>query len=108
MVKGNINKLLEVLEKENALILSNPHPQESLYTILEGFKKYRLDDMREYDSISMYDYGKLKSYLKNGDVVYKNGKYVLHVTVTRASKKKDLNATNYVTVYGKGMKYILR
>jgi hypothetical protein len=106
-VKGNINKLLEVLEKENALKLSNPHPQESLDIILEGFKKFRLDDMRKYDSISMYDYGKLKSYLKNGDVVYKNGKYVLHVTKTRASKKKDLNATNSVTV-SEGMKYILR
>ena len=64
MVKGNIDKLLTELDKKNAEELSKQYTQEKLDVILESFKKFHPTDMRKHDGISMYDYGKLKSYLK--------------------------------------------
>ena len=108
MIKGNIDKLLKELDKKNAEELSKQYPQEKLDGILESFKKFYPTDMRKYDDITMHNYGKLKFYLKSGVAVYKNGKHVLHVIKTRASKKKDMKASNSVKVYGEDMKYILR
>lgn len=107
MIKGNIDKLLTELDKKNAEGLSKQYPKENLDIILESFKKFHPTDMRKYDGITMHDYGKFKFYLKNGVAVYKNGEHVLHVAKTRASKKKNLNASNSVKVYGDNMNYIL-
>lgn len=105
-MKGNIAKMLTKLDKKNTEELSKQQPIENLDDILESFKKFHPVDMRKYDSITTFDYGKLKYSLKSGVEVYKNGKYVLHVAKTSASKK-NLKASNSVKVYGEDMKYIL-
>jgi hypothetical protein len=104
MIKGNINKLLTELDKKNAEGLSK---QENLDDILGSFNKFYPTDMRKFDCITIFSYGKLESHLENGVIVYKKGEHVLHVTKTRANKKHNLSASNSVKVYGKDMEYIL-